>query len=197
MPKQMRVMYDTEFLERPGGAIAPISIGMEREDGLQYYAVYQDMPTLEIARNSWLMNNVMSSIDHVPFISHTTGDGTLVQDFYLTDETAKPQSVIRQDILAFTVDIWPEWWAWYGAYDHVVLSQTFGRMIDLPGKFPMLTHDLKSYHKRLGLPDLPVQPEGLHNALEDAKFNWVKYRALKEIEAKNQSEYLKRILDKT
>lgn len=192
----MRVHYDTEFLERPSGAIAPISIGMVREDGKKYYAVYADMPTLEIARNEWLMENVMSSIGHRSFISHITGSGALVQDFHLTDAAAKPQSVIRGDILEFTKDIWPEWWAWYGAYDHVVLSQTFGRMIDLPGKFPMMTHDLKSMHKRLGSPDLPIQPPGKHNALADAEFNVVRYNFMKELEQQRDSDRIKGILDR-
>lgn len=178
MPKQMKIMYDTEFLERPGGTISPISIGMVREDGKEYYAVYDDMPTLEIARNEWLMENVMTSIDHEQFTSHVTGTGQPVRDFHIKDVNAKPQSLIRMEILAFVHDVWPDWWAWYGAYDHVVLCQTFGRMIDLPANFPMFTSDLKQFVKLAGNPHMPQQPAGKHNALEDARFNWERYNFL-------------------
>ncbi len=177
MPKQMKVMYDTEFLES-GGAVMPISIGMVREDGKEYYAVYQDMDTLAVARNEWLMENVMSSIHHKQFTSHVTGTGQPVKDFTLTDSNAKPRSLIRLEILSFVYDIWPDWWAWYGAYDHVVLCQTFGRMIDLPAGFPMFTSDIKQYVKQAGNPYMPQQPAGKHNALDDARFNWERYNFL-------------------
>jgi hypothetical protein len=180
MPKQMKIMYDTEFLEREGGTIMPISIGMVREDGKTYYAVYDDMDTLAIARNEWLMENVMTSIGHEQFTSHITGTGQPVRDFVLTDPARKTRAQIRQDIIDFVRDVWPDWWAWYGAYDHVVLCQTFGRMIDLPAGFPMFTSDLKQFVKQAGNPHLPVQPEGKHNALEDARFNWERYRFLTE-----------------
>lgn len=60
----------------------------------------------------------------------------------------------------------------YGAYDHVVLCQLFGRMIDLPKGFPMWTNDLRQETERLGVnraADFPVQPDGEHNALADAR----------------------------
>src|SRR6266542_2909395 len=101
MPKPMDVHYDTEFLERPASFISPISIGMVRADGNEYYAEYADMPTLEIARNDWLMENVMPSIPHVEFTSHITGMGTPVKDFRLTGPNAKPTWQIRQEILDF------------------------------------------------------------------------------------------------
>src|SRR6266542_2866502 len=181
MPKPMDVHDDTEFLERPASFISPISIGMVRADGNEYYAEYADMPTLEIARNDWLMENVMPSIPHVEFTSHITGMGTPVKDFRLTGPNAKPTWQIRQEILDFLSDIWPNFWAWYGAYDHVILCQTFGRMIDLPAKFPMFTSDIKQLVKQVGNPDMPEQPEGKHNALEDARFNVVRHNFLKEL----------------
>ena len=77
-------------------------------------------------------------------------------------------------------DIRPEWWAWYGAYDHVALCSVFGRMVDLPDGWPMLTMDLKQMHKAAGYPQMPKQPAGLHNALEDARWNVERYRLLEE-----------------
>jgi hypothetical protein len=74
----------------------------------------------------------------------------------------------------------PELWAWYGAYDHVVVCQLFGRMVDLPKGFPMWTNDLKQEVARveqLGKPvTLPTLDGGAaHNALHDARE--LRYRA--------------------
>jgi hypothetical protein len=197
MPKPMKVHYDTEFLETPGGAIMPISIGMVREDGKEYYAVYNDMDTLAVARNEWLMENVMSSIRHFQFTSHLTGTGQPVRDFELTDKDSKPKSLIRGEILDFLSDIWPDFWAWYGAYDHVVLCQTFGRMIDLPAKFPMFTSDLKQLNKLAGNPDMPQQPAGKHNALDDARFNVVRYNFLMDEIKRKDVARISGILDRS
>lgn len=77
-----------------------------------------------------------------------------------------------------------ELWAWYGAYDHLVLAQLFGRMVDLPAGFPMYTCDIQQYADHLGVGEdrLPPQPKDAHNALADAR--WVRdaWRALHDIE---------------
>lgn len=70
-------------------------------------------------------------------------------------------------------------WAWYGAYDHVCMVQSlWGEMVKLPSHVPMLTHDLKSEHMRLGSPELPKQQGKEHNALADALGNLEKARFL-------------------
>nr|WP_234899948.1 3'-5' exoribonuclease [Streptomyces filamentosus] len=69
-------------------------------------------------------------------------------------------------------------WAWYGAYDHVVLAQLFGRMIDLPTGIPMWTNDIQQECQRLGNPQMPEQPAGIHNALADARHNLVRAQFL-------------------
>jgi hypothetical protein len=178
MPKKVRYFYDTEFLE-DGYSVDLISIGMVSEDGREFYAVSTEFDTARVARNKWLMDNVMSSIQYE---TYTTCDGygfPIRHDLRITDKAAKSREEIRDGILEFTKDTWPEFWAWYGAYDHVALCQLFGRMIDLPKRFPMFTMDLKQWHKEAGSPDMPKQPEGLHNALEDAKWNVVRYNYLK------------------
>jgi len=73
-------------------------------------------------------------------------------------------------------------WAWYGAYDHVCLVQSlWENMVDLPAHVPMLTHDLKSEHMRLGSPKLPEQDGTEHNALADAEGNHKKAKFLYEL----------------
>lgn len=79
-------------------------------------------------------------------------------------------------------------YGYYSAYDHVALCWLFGKMIDLPTGFPMLTIDLKQELERLNEtlgyncdtkgnsyklqehPDYPKQANE-HNALSDAIFN--------------------------
>jgi len=77
----------------------------------------------------------------------------------------------------------PEFYGYYADYDWVVFCWIFGRMIDLPKGFPMYCKDLKQMMddkgldenwKRKNCPD----PEGEHNALEDAKWNLKLYNAI-------------------
>lgn len=179
MPQKMRVYYDSEFLER-SGHIDVISMGFVRDDGQELYFVLNSFDTLEVAKNDWLMKNVMSSIPHMEYTSHVTGIGTPVKDLILLkNDTLVTKQQARFRLLNFLSDIWPEFWAWYGAYDHVALCSLFGSMLELPTRFPMFTHDLKQWHKEAGRPKMPKQPEGLHNALEDARFNKVRYEFLK------------------
>jgi hypothetical protein len=180
MAKTMKYFYDCEFLE-DGFSIDLISIGMACEDGRTYYAVSSEFDTRRISRHNWLMENVMSSIDHEESISYMSAHGSPVKDLTITDPALRSRRQIRDDILEFTAGTWPEFWAWYGAYDHVALCQLFGTMVELPSKFPMFTADIKQLHKKAGSPEMPQQPEGLHNALADAQFNIVRYEFLTDL----------------
>jgi hypothetical protein len=177
--KSMKVFYDSEFEER-NGFVDVISMGFVREDGRELYFVLDSFDTLSVARNNWLMENVMPSIGHREITSHVTGLGTPVKDLYINDPSKLSKYLARQSILGFVSDIRPEFWAWYGAYDHVALCSLFGRMVDLPSTFPMMTMDLKQLHKQAGRPDMPKQASGHHNALDDARHNVVRYHYLME-----------------
>jgi hypothetical protein len=63
-----------------------------------------------------------------------------------------------------------ELWADYAAYDHVVLAQLFGTMMNLPAHIPMWTHDFQQELERLDIDPvaLPDSSGVLHNALGDA-----------------------------
>jgi len=75
-----------------------------------------------------------------------------------------------------------EFYSYYGAYDWVVFSWIFGKMISLPKSYPMYTKDLKQIiDEKAGLlrtsldeikhrADYPSH-ENEHNALDDAKWN--------------------------
>lgn len=172
-----RIFYDTEFLE-DGRTIALISIGMVREsDGAELYLVNRDMPIRRIRRHDWLMKNVVPALPqgHGDRRNHVPNSWL----FDYTDSMVKRRATIAADVRRFIQDTTaPELWAWYGAYDHVALAQLFGRMIDLPNGVPMWTNDLQQECQRLGAPQMPEQPDGVHNALADARHNLVRARFL-------------------
>lgn len=173
----MKIYYDTEFLE-DGSTIELISIGMVAEDGRELYLVnegIEDEPLYSrIGRHPWLMQNVIPGL---PLRERDPIDQPQAQyagRFHLdhTSNTIMPRRMIRNAVREFierTPD--PQLWAWYGAYDHVVLAQLFGRMVTLPARVPMWTNDLQQEIQRLGVDeaDVPRQDEGVHNALEDAR----------------------------
>jgi hypothetical protein len=150
-----KFFYDTEFLD-DGVTINFISIGIVREDGVTYYAVNADADWDRIHENSWLMANVVQQLP--------------------PKATWKPKTVIADEVRAFLLgSSRPELWAWFASYDHVVLSQLFGRMLDLPTGIPMFTNDLRSLIDLAGIRKLPEQTVGNHDALEDAKHLKVRF----------------------
>ncbi len=172
--------YDCEFLE-DGRTIDLISIGMVADDGREYYAVASDAPWDQIRKHDWLVRNVLPSL---PVTGRTSLDAYLknhpnsyprpLVDFVgpdLTDSRVKPRQVIANEVRDFilaTPD--PQLWAWYAAYDHVVLCQLWGTMMQLPEGVPMWTNDLRQEAERLGNPELPPMPGVTeHNALSDAR----------------------------
>lgn len=183
----MKYFYDTEFKE-DGKTIDLISIGIVCEDGREYYAVSNEFDTRRVAADNWLMSNVMSSIQHDQFVVADFQGKPLVRDLYVTDPDAKSKEQIGLDIQLFTSGTEVEWWNWYGAYDHVALCQIWGKMIDLPNGMPMFSSDIKQLHKDAGYPAMPKQPEGLHNALADAKFNIVRYDYLCQLLTESRSQ---------
>ncbi len=172
--------YDCEFIE-DGRTIDLISIGLVAEDGREYYAESSDAPWDRIRRRDWLMRNV---VPHLVITGRTSLDAYLKNhpNSYpqpsvdlvgpdMSSSLVKPRWVIANEVREFilaTPD--RELWAWYGAYDHVVLCQLWGAMIRLPDGVPMWTNDLKQEAERLGNPGLPPMPGvSKHNALSDAR----------------------------
>jgi hypothetical protein len=179
----LKIFYDCEFLE-DGKTIELISIGMVAEDGREYYAVNSEAPWGRIKGNDWLVRNVLPSL---PVAGRASLDSYLKNspnsfprpsiDLVgpdVRDTQVKPRQVIANEVRDFILAT-PDrsLWAWYGAYDHVVLCQLWGPMIALPDGVPMWTNDLKQECERLGNPKVPEQPEGEHNALADARHNRV------------------------
>ena len=179
-----RYYYDCEFLE-DGRTIDLISIGIVAEDGREYYAVSKQATRGDLARrirkHDWLMANVVPSLPqpHGDWINSMPRRWAFDYLSPLVHERDRIADEVRDFLLAG--DTAPELWAWYGAYDHVVLCQLWGRMIDLPKGIPMYTRDLKQECDRLGNPEMPEQASGVHNALEDARHNKVTHDFLEQL----------------
>jgi hypothetical protein len=175
----MRYFYDTEFLE-DGKTIELISIGIVAEDGREYYAVNADAPLrrkwwspwrrTRIERHDWLMSNVVPSLPqpHGDWIQQMPKKWLI--DF--NNPAVKDRSDIADEVADFLrADGGTSWrdrelWAYYGAYDHVVLCQLWGPMIQLPSGIPMFTHDIMQLAAGR---QLPKQHGDVHNALADAR----------------------------
>lgn len=174
----MKVFYDTEFLERGNQhPIIPISIGMVREDGKVLYLVNRDAPVQEILDHEWLRMNVWPHIKHYFEMSTADRAARRYTDFRPVMDWYGPiQSFCAAGLDADEDGVrsgqHAELWAYYSDYDHVVLSQAFGTMINLPPHMPMFTHDLKQAQEML-LPEHKFGPPSIveHDALADAR--WV------------------------
>jgi len=153
----MRFFYDTEFLERgPAYPLQLISIGVVAEDGREYFAANADFDPA--TATPWLREHVLPQLPPRGEVCW------------------KRPGAIARELVDFVGSEPPEWWADYGAYDHVVLCQLFGDMDGLPPGWPMFSHDIQQWRCTLGSPKLPSQPGGGHDALADAR--WILNRWL-------------------
>lgn len=181
----MRYFLDTEFVE-DGHTIDLISIGMVDEVGRELYVINK---TCQFYRASdWVRENVLV---HLPDIV-VSGEPMRPENMrrgHLPDQLQplgiwRTTDVIRDlvvDFMTIEQDTKPELWAYYGAYDWVVLCQLFGRMVDLPEWFPRHYMDIKQLAVSLGNPRLPKKPkEGRHSAIEDAKWTKKAWEFLEE-----------------
>jgi hypothetical protein len=158
-----RYFYDCEFIE-DGRLIDLVSIGMVDEHGREFYAVsteFDDSRALP-----WVRRNVL---DKLPSPA---------------DRAWRSRERIRDDIYAFMTEPGEEieLWAWYAAYDHVVLAQLWGAMPALPREIPRYTKDLRQRWDDLGQPPLPTA-SGRHDALVDARHNLMRWNAMRNRDA--------------
>ncbi len=181
----MRTFYDTEFLEvGPEEPVRFISLGAVREDGEELYLITNNLYVLNRANeNEWMRQNVISQLPVKQAADNSLAWDTQHPDYARVLPNEAIAGLWRDFVLdyesRFEFDT-PELWAYYGAYDHVVVSQLFGRMIYLPDGMPMYTMDIKQRWHNEGKPGLPTQEGSEHNALDDARWNKVAYDYLDE-----------------
>lgn len=190
----MDIFYDWEFID-DGKTIDPVSLGMVRENGTEIYAVNIQLDEKKLFENQWMIDNVWPSLPRVSCnekhpgmrgICHTKGAGHLDRDHPAVRPLRQIARMVK-DLVLSTPD--PDLWAYYSAYDHVLLAQLFGPMRNLPEGFPMYTQDLQQEVRRLdkkGLDATSVKKSlhnpDEHNPLEDAKWNMRLRRELLRLE---------------
>jgi 3' exoribonuclease, RNase T-like len=159
-----RYFYDCEFIE-DGRVIDLVSIGVVDEHGREFYAVsteFDDSRALP-----WVRKHVLEKLP-------SPGE-----------RAWRSRGRIREDLYEFLVeplragaDTELELWAWYAAYDHVVLAQLWGAMPALPREIPRFTKDLRQLWDDLGQPRLPGPAADRHDALVDARHNLARWQAM-------------------
>lgn len=160
-----RVYYDTEFLE---SSLSLISIGMVADSGEELYLENIEAPWNDIIAHDWMRLNV------VPHLSWKDA----VTEYELT-------RYVMEFLAQFTSI---ELWAWYGAYDHVLLTKLLGGFDSK--LIPHYTHDLRQEYDFLGVdpdshvPDISfrgIRQTREHHALYDAKVVEWRHGKLKEV----------------
>lgn len=145
----MKIFFDTEFIE-DGRTIDLMSIGMIKENG---QTLYLENSECDLSRaDNWVKENV---IPNLLFLNKNPEYGfSKKQIAYLIQE--------------FIGDERPEFWSYFCSYDWVAFCQLYGKMIDLPGLWPMYCNDLKQLIDSKGLS--VSQDDSNHNALNDAEW---------------------------
>lgn len=169
-----RYFYDFEFLERGSKfSIQPISLGIRAQhSNWGYYAVFNDFDFRaawehEVKGDRWLRDNVLTQLP-----LHRDEQGR-VWGVDPEHPSVKSTAEVRSDLESFfelgDPELHRELWGWYCDYDHVLLSQLWGAMVNLPPGMPMFSHDLKQIVELAGNPPLPAQVGPQHDALKDAE----------------------------
>lgn len=171
VPKKLKYFYDTEFIE-DGITIDPISIGIVSDDNpaRTYYALNYECDYSKA--DEWVWKNVISKLPPKPTVLNPNDP---------TQSEWKTKIQIAEEVLRFCSfeNKKPVFYADYDEYDHVLLCQLYGKMVDLPENFPMRTNDLRQTIEELGNPSLPENVNE-HHALGDAIWLRKIYYFLKE-----------------
>jgi hypothetical protein len=205
-PMSYRYFYDCEFIE-DGRTIDLVSIGVVDEHGREFYAISTEFdPTPAVP---WVRRNVLDRLPspgHPAWRSRERIRDELYQ--FLIEPLAGEESARapgasqrapdasarseRQRAPQSRANETPseertgraneiELWAWYAAYDHVVLAQLWGRMPDLPREIPRFTKDLRQLWDERGRPALPTATQQRHDALVDARHNLARWKVLQGV----------------
>lgn len=156
----MKYFYDTEFYE-DGERIHLISIGIVAEDGRELYAENSDFDWGIVPPDHWIQANVRPHLQGISTLCKKHEIARYVKEFICNNPSDWTTNRL---------------YGYYVAYDHVVLAQLFGRMVDMPYGMPWFSNDLKQMIEadphRLGNVADAIKYEGTqHHALTDARWN--------------------------
>lgn len=192
----MHFFHDWEFYE-DGERVIPMAVGIVAADGREFYRVCADWLSnaaalAGIRRHRFLMTEV---VPHLPELARQVvyGERAISDGWLATNPLILPRWRLQLELADFIGSYGAkrsmhELWAYYGAYDHLALSQTFGTMMQLPESVPMFTRELmqleadvnaRRQHYGLDPVDRPAK-EDEHHALADARWDLAFYKALTE-----------------
>jgi len=158
-----------------------LSIGMVREDGKEYYAIHKDAYIIQAAAENWWLNT--NVLKYFPLEQPIDSKAPSWDQFHPDYKHVKNKDKIAIEVANFIREVpSPSLWAWFAAYDHLMLSQLYGRMLDIPNGIPQRTNDVAQEAERLKVRVPSVTDSRRHLALDDARE--VKFRRewLKEYE---------------
>ena len=193
-----RFFYDTEFLE-DGRTIDLLSFGMVCETSSnELYHVNADADWKRAFEHDWIRQNVMNTIRHEVFVpgkADREAGGKIEVELTEPYPVAISKKSLAQSLVNYVETNLPEnhipqFWAYYGSYDHVAMAQIYGTMMELPAFFPMFTMDIKQLMVMKGVSSVPWTQEGEHNALDDARQNLAVFRYLTSNDIPIQEEWL-------
>lgn len=165
----MKFFFDTEFMALDA-RVELLSIGIVREDGQEFYAVNTDADLTHA--DDFVKQHVLPGLNTIPTGSVSRRRrrsvemvrGGLRQLGQAVDEFLPPLPDGERH----------EAWAYYADYDWVAFCSMWGRMVDLPSRFPWLCRDVMQLALDAGLDRsvLPEDDKDEHHALVDAR--WTK-----------------------
>ena len=161
----MRYFLDTEHTD-DGERFELISIAVVSEDGREYYAAVDGYDSAAVT--PWIAENVLPKLP-------ATGDPLW-----------KPREQIRNDLATFIIGDDVEFWTMCAWSDWSLVVRLFGRFEDIPESWPMACWDLWQLEAELGVTrtERPPEPEGVHNALVDARYHKRIYDWLRSVQSR-------------
>ena len=164
----MKYFVDTEHTD-DGERFELISIGVVCEDGREYYAAVEGYDSSAVT--PWIAENVLPKLPRPG------------------DRAWKSREQIRDDLAAFVIGDDIEFWTMCAWSDWSLVVRLFGRFEDVPKSWPMACWDLWQLEAELGLTraDRLPEPEGVHNALIDARYHKRIYYGLRGMQSRGSS----------
>ena len=164
----LNYFLDTEHTD-DGKRFELVSIAVVCEDGREYYAAVEGYDVAAVT--PWMAENVLPKLPPPG------------------DPLWKPRKQIRDDLVGFVVGEDIEFWTMCAWSDWSLVVRLFGRFEEIPESWPMACWDLWQLEAELGVTKaerLP-EPEGVHNALVDARYHKRIYESLRSLQSRHSA----------
>jgi hypothetical protein len=182
MKKTRFVYLDCEFLPADPATSGLVSIGLTDHQGVDYYAVNAEMDKAALHAIPWMVENVWP---HLPLYRERTGDDGWLSELDYDNPDVQSIADIRAGVASYFADTdaaETRLFAWYGGQDICRLHSLWDNDWSvMPNQIPRWFTELEALIADVSHPDrlaLPVQDDGEHHALADARYNRTLHRAV-------------------